>query len=101
MFILLRTCYSPPAEKKQALVQVRVGVTVCPAPFQLNSQTTQVAILSPAAGRSVTNSCPHFSDIQLVDNGLGSKQNHVLQHRAPVLEVFPGIDPFFLNWADQ
>lgn len=100
MFILSRTCYPPPAEKKQALVQARVGVAVSPAPLHLNSQTTQVAILSPPAGRLVTNSCPHFSDIQLFDNGLGSKQNHVLQHRAPVLEVFPGINPFFLNWVD-
>lgn len=44
--------YSPPAEKKKALVEERVGVTMSPAPLQLNSQATQVAIFSPAAGRS-------------------------------------------------
>lgn len=93
--------YSPPAEKKKALVQERVGVTMSPAPLQLNSQATQVAIFSPAAGRSVANSCPHLSDIQPSDNGLGSKQNHVLQRRAPGLQVFPGIDPLFLNRVDQ
>lgn len=93
--------YSPPAEKKKALVQGRVGVTMSPAPLQLNSQATQVAIFSPAAGRSVANSCPHLSDIQPSDNGLESKQNHVLQCRAPVLQVFPDIDPFFLNRVDQ
>lgn len=60
--------YSPPAEKKKALVQERVGVTMSPAPLQLNSQATQVAIFSPAAGRSVANSCPHLSDIQPSDD---------------------------------
>lgn len=93
--------YSPPAEKKKALVRERVGVTMSPAPLQLNSQATQVAIFSPAAGRSVANSCPHPSDIQPFDIGLGSKQNHVLQCRALVLQVFPGIDPLFLNRVDQ
>lgn len=93
--------YSPPAEKKKALVQERVGVTMSLAPLQLHSQATQVAIFSPAAGRSVANSCPRFSDFQPFDKGLGSKQNHVLQRRAPVLQVFPGIDSFLLNWVDQ
>lgn len=76
---------SPPAEKKKALVQERVGVTMSPAPLQLGAQATQVAIFSPAAGRSVANSCPHLSDIQPSDNG--SKQNHVLQRRAPCFLV--------------
>lgn len=89
--------YSPPAEKKKALVE-ESGRHNEPGATSLNSQATQVAIFSPAAGRSVAHGCPPFSDIQPFDNGLGSEQN---QRRAAVLQVFPGIDLFFLNRVDQ
>lgn len=80
-------------EEKKALVQERVGVTMSPAPLQLNSQATQVAIFSPAAGRSVANSCPHLSDIQPSDKGLGSKHNHVLQRRAASISWYRSVLP--------
>lgn len=62
-----------------------------------------MVILSPAAGclvKDLATSCTHFSAIQPFDNGLGSKQYHVLQRCEP--EYFlESVRSYLTGWSSE